>query len=95
MDKCYRLGVDPELFMSWKSSQSSFPYEPDVEEEKRIATIQKHFTTARIGDRVVGVTKTMCLLSRWSFPVAFINFLAFLYSRWQPAAKDDPIPFEK
>ncbi|TPP60420.1 hypothetical protein FGIG_05220 [Fasciola gigantica] len=94
MDKCYRLGVDPELLVSRKS-QSSVLYEADAEEEARIREIQKHFFPARIGDRVVGVTKTMCLLSRWSFPVAFTNFLAFLYSRWQPAAKDDPIPFER
>ncbi|VDP76971.1 unnamed protein product [Echinostoma caproni] len=90
-DKCYRLGVDPELM----GSKSMCLDEVDAEEEARIAATQGHFISARIGDRVIGVTKTMCLLSRWSFPVAFTNFLAFLYSRWQPAAKDDPIPFER
>ncbi|KAA3676243.1 DENN domain-containing protein 4, partial [Paragonimus westermani] len=100
-DQCYRLGVDPEpLFPSRTATDTSTSPlhstdELDPEEEARITARQKHFLRSRVGDRVVGVTKTMCLLSRWSFPVAFANFLAFLYSRCYPAANSDPIPLER
>ncbi|VEL09299.1 unnamed protein product [Protopolystoma xenopodis] len=40
-----------------------------------------HFSQSRVGDRVIGVTKSICLLSRWSFSDAFRQFLLFLYER--------------
>ncbi|CAL8068085.1 unnamed protein product [Calicophoron daubneyi] len=98
MDKCYRLGIDPELIPSENNPSAEDAVtteEVDTHHEEEITARQGHFLCARLGDRVIGVTKTICLLSRWSFPVAFTNFLAFLYSRCLPHAKNDPIPLER
>nr|CAH8867689.1 unnamed protein product [Trichobilharzia regenti] len=65
------------------------------EEEKAIAERQRHFLASRVGDRVIGVTKTICLLSRWSFTLPFSNFLGFLYSRCLLSNELNAIPFER
>ncbi|CAH8867329.1 unnamed protein product [Trichobilharzia szidati] len=65
------------------------------EEEKAIAERQRHFLASRVGDRVIGVTKTICLLSRWSFTLPFSNFLGFLYSRCLLSNELNSIPFER
>ncbi|TGZ59597.1 hypothetical protein CRM22_008990 [Opisthorchis felineus] len=97
MDKCYRLGADPELLFPSSGSTAVVHTvdELDPEEKAKITARQKHFLRSRVGDRVIGVTKTICILSRWSFPVAFTNFLAFFYSRCFPGAKNDPVPLER
>ncbi|CAH8652420.1 unnamed protein product [Dicrocoelium dendriticum] len=94
LQMCYLLGVEPDfLFPHSQAVQSESKLNP--EEEAKITSRQKHFIRSRIGDRVVGVTKTMCILSRWSFPVAFTNFLAFLYSRCLPGVGNGAIPLER
>lgn len=98
LDKCYRLGVDPELVPAQSSHlvYSTNPCEPDdAVEEELIRRRQGHFIRSRVGDRVIGVTKTLCLLSRWPFTVAFSNFLGFLYSRCLLTPNANPIPFER
>ncbi|VDP61859.1 unnamed protein product [Schistosoma curassoni] len=93
LHKCYCLGVDPELINS-RSSTDSVNHEYDPNEEA-IAKRQRHFLASRVGDRVIGVTKTLCILSRWSFTLPFSNFLGFLYSRCLLSNNLDNIPFER
>ncbi|CAH8626758.1 unnamed protein product [Schistosoma bovis] len=93
LHKCYCLGVDPELINS-RSSTDSVNHEYDPNEEA-IAKRQRHFLASRVGDRVLGVTKTLCILSRWSFTLPFSNFLGFLYSRCLLSNNLDNIPFER
>ncbi|XP_018648757.1 LOW QUALITY PROTEIN: IPR001194 DENN,domain-containing protein [Schistosoma mansoni] len=93
LHKCYCLGVDPELIYS-KSSTDLVNDEYDANEEA-IAKRQRHFLASRVGDRILGVTKTLCILSRWSFTLPFSNFLGFLYSRCLLSNNLDNIPFER
>ncbi|CAH8555633.1 unnamed protein product [Schistosoma turkestanicum] len=94
LHKCYCLGIDPEL-VNAKSSTDSTNTEYDDAAEEAIAKRQRHFLVSRVGDRVIGVTKTLCILSRWSFTLPFSNFLGFLYSRCLLPNKLDDIPFER
>ncbi|CAH8649338.1 unnamed protein product [Schistosoma rodhaini] len=93
LHKCYCLGVDPELINS-KSGTDLVNDEYDANEEA-IAKRQRHFLSSRVGDRILGVTKTLCILSRWSFTLPFSNFLGFLYSRCLLSNNLDNIPFER
>uniref|UniRef100_A0A5K3FF99 UDENN domain-containing protein n=2 Tax=Mesocestoides corti TaxID=53468 RepID=A0A5K3FF99_MESCO len=93
-DRCYRLDVDPELALLNKDGTAA---EDDLftpEELVRIEHRQGVFAASRVGDRVLGVTKTICLVSRFDFNDAFRPFLAFLESCcFGPKAR--PIPLER
>ncbi|KAL5105641.1 C-myc promoter-binding protein [Taenia crassiceps] len=52
------------------------------------------FASSRIGDRVLGVTKTLCLVSRFNFGNGLKPFLDFLHSRCF-SSKGQSIPLER
>lgn len=52
-----------------------------LEEIERIKQRQGSFVTSRIGDRILGVTKTLCLVSRFNFGTALKPLLEFLHSK--------------
>ncbi|KAH8857030.1 C-myc promoter-binding protein [Schistosoma japonicum] len=94
LHKCYCLGVDPELVSPKSRVGTAASREVDADEDA-IAKRQRHFLVSRVGDRIIGVTKTLCILSRWSFTLPFSNFLGFLYSRCLLSSKSNNIPLER
>ncbi|KAK4467780.1 hypothetical protein MN116_008707, partial [Schistosoma mekongi] len=94
LHKCYCLGVDPELVSPKSRVGAAANRQPDANEDA-IAKRQRHFLASRVGDRIIGVTKTLCILSRWSFTLPFSNFLGFVYSRCLLSNKSDNIPLER
>ncbi|VDM23050.1 unnamed protein product [Hydatigera taeniaeformis] len=107
-DRCYRLDVDPELVrieeaegeerrrqrtaavVVREAEAELFTHEELLDIEQR----QGVFASSRIGDRVLGVTKTLCLVSRFNFGNALKPFLDFLHSRCF-SSKGQSIPLER
>lgn len=52
-----------------------------AEEIERVTKRQGVFATSRIGDQVLGVTKTLCFVSRYNFGNALKPLLNFLHSK--------------
>ena len=104
-DRCYRLNVDPELVrMETHEDAEGRQYtkavvlhdaEADLippEELKAIEQRQGVFAASRIGDRVLGVTKTLCLVSRSNFGDGLKRLLEYLHSRcFGPNAHSIPL----
>lgn len=64
------------------------------EELERIKNRQGIFAASRIGDRILGVTKTLCLVSRYNFGKALKPLLDFLHSKCF-GSKPQSIPLER
>ncbi len=62
-----------------------------TEELEQIAKRQGVFATSRVGDRILGVTKTLCLVSRFNFGNSFKPFLEFLEAQCFREGRSIPI----
>ena len=104
-DRCYRLNVDPELVriettvdkdgqqrtiavVLQDADAEIIPPEELLEIDRR----QGAFAASRIGDRVLGVTKTLCFVSRSNFGNGLKPLLEFLHSKcFGPKAHSIPL----
>nr|CDS32897.1 c myc promoter binding protein [Hymenolepis microstoma] len=109
-DRCYRLNVDPELVEMKEEEifdpatgtvrKRAFAVVlPDTdiyttEEAELIKKRQGVFATSRVGDQILGVTKTLCFVSRYNFGNDLKPLLEFLHSKCF-GPKPQPIPLER
>ncbi|KAL7054994.1 hypothetical protein AAHC03_024173 [Spirometra sp. Aus1] len=87
MDKCFHLDLDPELVSAPKQNgviDSLARADAELFTADELRDIERHlgvFRRSRIGDKVVGTSKTICILSRYYFGSSFKPFLSFLHQR--------------
>uniref|UniRef100_A0A0R3TRQ9 UDENN domain-containing protein n=1 Tax=Rodentolepis nana TaxID=102285 RepID=A0A0R3TRQ9_RODNA len=109
-DRCYRLNVDPELVEMKEEEivdpatgtvrKRAFAVVlPDAdsyttEEIELVKKRQGIFATSRVGDQILGVTKTLCFVSRYNFGNALKPLLDFLHSKCF-GPKPQSIPLER
>ncbi|CDS36326.1 c myc promoter binding protein [Echinococcus multilocularis] len=108
-DRCYRLNVDPELVRMEDAEEKAEgggrqqaamvvrEAEAELFTQEELLSIEQRqgvFASSRIGDRVLGVTKTLCLVSRFNFGNGLKPFLDFLHFRCF-SSKDQSIPLER
>ncbi|KAH9279433.1 C-myc promoter-binding protein [Echinococcus granulosus] len=108
-DRCYRLNVDPELVRMEEAEEEAEgggrqqaamvvrEAEAELFTQEELLSIEQRqgvFASSRIGDRVLGVTKTLCLVSRFNFGNGLKPFLDFLHFRCF-SSKDQSIPLER
>uniref|UniRef100_A0A0V0J3B2 C-myc promoter-binding protein n=1 Tax=Schistocephalus solidus TaxID=70667 RepID=A0A0V0J3B2_SCHSO len=102
MDKCFHLDLDPELVAAPKQNGGSdrlaladaelFTADELHDIERRLGVFRK----SRVGEKVVGTSKTICILSRYYFGSSFRPFLSFLHQRCLGESEEkNSIPLER